>query len=215
MPASPHLLAAAYPCIAVLRSEIDWARPIVRLAERYWGHGASSSATTRNEGLAGTPATSAWAVCGPSQHGLPRFLTAKQGETQKSVSPGQTGCDGRIALHDLANFYAHLLGQPVTADEPPNPGDPAGAGWAQIRPPEGEPGPTLNFEYERHFTRPVWPSIPGEQTASQHLDIQVTDLGAVGWSGRWPKAPAWRISSLRTGSGSCSSRPATRFAYSE
>ena len=85
--------------------------------------------------------------------------------------------------HDLAHFYANVLGRPVTAEDPPDPGDPARGGWAQIRPPEGEPGPTLNFEYEQHFARPVWPSIPGEQTASQHLDIWVTDLGAaVEWA---------------------------------
>jgi catechol 2,3-dioxygenase-like lactoylglutathione lyase family enzyme len=80
--------------------------------------------------------------------------------------------------NDLAHFYAHLLGWPVTADDAPDPNDPAQGGWAQIRPPEGEQGPTLNFEYERHFTRPVWPSIQGEQTASQHLDIWVADLDA-------------------------------------
>lgn len=85
--------------------------------------------------------------------------------------------------HDLAHFYARLLGWPVTADDPPVAGDPAQGGWAQVRPPDGEPGPTLNFEYERHFSRPVWPSVAGGQTASQHLDIEVTDLGAaVEWA---------------------------------
>ena len=44
-------------------------------------------------------------------------------------------------------------------------------------------GPTLNFEYERCFRRPVWPAVLGEQTASQHLDMQVDDLLAgVGWA---------------------------------
>lgn len=85
---------------------------------------------------------------------------------------------GTAQPHVLAHFYAHLLGWPVTADDPPVPGDPAQGGWAQIRPPDGESGPTLNFEYEQHFARPVWPSIPGAQTASQHLDIEVADLGA-------------------------------------
>lgn len=85
--------------------------------------------------------------------------------------------------NDLANFYAHLLDWPVTADDPPSPDDPALGGWAQIRPPEGESGPTLNFEYEQNFTRPVWPSLAGEQTASQHLDIYVDDLpAAVEWA---------------------------------
>ena len=44
------------------------------------------------------PTTCAWAVCGPSQLGLPRFLTAKQGKTQNSVFPGQMGCGGLIVL---------------------------------------------------------------------------------------------------------------------
>jgi catechol 2,3-dioxygenase-like lactoylglutathione lyase family enzyme len=90
---------------------------------------------------------------------------------------------GTAQPHDLAHFYADLLGWTVTAEDPPDPGDPVRGGWAQIRPPEGELGPTLNFEYEQHFTRPVWPSKPGGQTASQHLDIHVLDLGtAVEWA---------------------------------
>jgi catechol 2,3-dioxygenase-like lactoylglutathione lyase family enzyme len=82
--------------------------------------------------------------------------------------------------HELARFYARLLDRVVTTEEPAGPD---GGGWAQIRPPEGEPGPTLNFEYERNFRRPVWPSVPGEQNASQHLDIWVDDLeAAVQWA---------------------------------
>jgi catechol 2,3-dioxygenase-like lactoylglutathione lyase family enzyme len=85
--------------------------------------------------------------------------------------------------HALAHFYAQLLGQPVGDEDPPDADDPTKGGWAQIRQPEGERGPTLNFEYERNFTRPVWPSTPGAQTASQHLDIWVTDLDAsVEWA---------------------------------
>jgi catechol 2,3-dioxygenase-like lactoylglutathione lyase family enzyme len=74
----------------------------------------------------------------------------------------------------LAHFYSRLLGLPVTVEED---------GWAQIRPPEGVAAPTLGFEYERHYAPPVWPSVPGEQTASQHLDIRVDDLdAAVEWA---------------------------------
>lgn len=80
--------------------------------------------------------------------------------------------------HTLAAFYAHLLGWRVTVDDPPDPDHPELGGWAQIAPPEGETGPTLNFEYERHFTRPVWPAQAGHPFASQHLDIHVTDLAA-------------------------------------
>lgn len=84
---------------------------------------------------------------------------------------------------ELAAFYARLLGWPVTASDPPLPGEPPEAGWAQLRPPPGEGGPRLNFEYEAHYTRPVWPSAAGKQHITGHLDIAVTDLDAsVGWA---------------------------------
>lgn len=79
---------------------------------------------------------------------------------------------------ELAEFYAGLLGWRVTAAEPAVPGDPVRGGWAQISPPDGEAGPTLNFEYEQHFVPPVWPAVAGRQFASQHLDIEVADLDA-------------------------------------
>jgi Glyoxalase-like domain len=78
----------------------------------------------------------------------------------------------------LADFYARLLDRPVTSTEGPHPGEPMAAGWAQIRSPEESSEPTLNFEYETHWTTPRWPSEPGMQHATQHLDIQVTDLAA-------------------------------------
>jgi catechol 2,3-dioxygenase-like lactoylglutathione lyase family enzyme len=90
---------------------------------------------------------------------------------------------GTSQPHDLAHFYARLLSLSVTADEPPIPGDPIRGGWAQIRPPTPESAPTLNFEYEQHFTRPTWPSVPDGQNATQHLDIAVDDLdAAVTWA---------------------------------
>jgi catechol 2,3-dioxygenase-like lactoylglutathione lyase family enzyme len=90
---------------------------------------------------------------------------------------------GTSMPHDLARFYARLLGWAVTATEPPRAGEPAAAGWAQVRPPRGMAGPTLNFEYERCFRRPVWPAVPGEQTATEHLDVRVDDLAAaVEWA---------------------------------
>ncbi len=85
--------------------------------------------------------------------------------------------------HDLAHFYARLLGVVVTADEPPVPGDPSRGGWAQIRPPVPGSGPTLNFEYEQHFTSITWPSVAERQNATQHLDVAVDDLdAAVEWA---------------------------------
>ena len=73
----------------------------------------------------------------------------------------------------LATFYRELLGWRQTGDDPPSGDD---AGWAQLKPPEGETGPTLNFEGERQFRRPTWPAEPGGQNATQHLDIWVQDL---------------------------------------
>lgn len=83
----------------------------------------------------------------------------------------------------LAAFYSALLGWRVTASEPPRPGFPREDGWAQLRPPTPGAGPTLNFEYERDFVRPVWPSEHGAQQIQTHIDIAVTDLtAAVSWA---------------------------------
>lgn len=84
---------------------------------------------------------------------------------------------------ELAVFYARMLGWTVTASEGPRPGSPPEDGWAQVKPPAGETGPTLNFEYEAQYTRPVWPSEPGKQHITEHLDVAVADLdGAVSWA---------------------------------
>ncbi len=84
---------------------------------------------------------------------------------------------------ELAAFYARLLAWTVTASEAARPGYPPGDGWAQLRPPPGQEGPTLNFEYEEKYTRPTWPSVAGEQRITQHLDIAVTDLDeSVAWA---------------------------------
>jgi catechol 2,3-dioxygenase-like lactoylglutathione lyase family enzyme len=83
---------------------------------------------------------------------------------------------GAPAPRELAAFYARLLDWTVTASEPARPGMPAEDGWAQLRPPAGQDGPTLNFEYEEQFTRPVWPAVHGSQNATQHLDIAVANL---------------------------------------
>ncbi len=85
--------------------------------------------------------------------------------------------------HEQAHFYARLLGGRVTIEEDAAPGDPTGITWAQVKPPEGEPGMTINLEHEREWTPPVWPAAPGEQRSTQHLDVQVDDLEpAVAWA---------------------------------
>lgn len=86
---------------------------------------------------------------------------------------------------ELAAFYSRLLGVPVTTSEGPRPGFPPEDGWAQIRPGEGQGGPTLNFEYEAEYVSPVWPSVAGQQQLQTHIDIAVADLAsAVEWAVR-------------------------------
>ena len=89
----------------------------------------------------------------------------------------------------LAGFYSHLLDWPVTVSEPPRPGRPPEDGWAQLEPPPGTPGPTLNFEYEADYVAPTWPSAAGEQQIQAHLDIAVEDLAA---------STAWAVESGAT-----------------
>jgi len=84
---------------------------------------------------------------------------------------------------ELARFYANLLGWEVAIEEPARPGKPPEDGWAQVKPPDGVSGPTLNFEFDDRYRRPVWPSAEDQQSASQHLDIAVQDLqAATSWA---------------------------------
>jgi catechol 2,3-dioxygenase-like lactoylglutathione lyase family enzyme len=80
---------------------------------------------------------------------------------------------------ELADFYQRLLGWTVSALEDPRPGEPPEAGWAQLRHPSAGPGlMTLNIEFETEYVPPVWPSAPGQQHITAHLDIPVGDLDA-------------------------------------
>ena len=66
---------------------------------------------------------------------------------------------------ELAAFYHRLLGwSTVQAEED----------WVTLGAPGGGPG--LSFQTEKHYVRPVWPSRPGDQQMSMHLDIKVEDL---------------------------------------
>lgn len=83
----------------------------------------------------------------------------------------------------LARFYAAVLDGEITASDAPREGDPETAGWAQVRTTSDFGTITLNFEYERQWETPVWPSEPGKQHITQHLDILVDDLdAAVAWA---------------------------------
>jgi hypothetical protein len=66
----------------------------------------------------------------------------------------------------LAHFYARLLGWQVF-----NEAD----GGAAVAPSE-DAGYNLAFESEKHYARPVWPTVEGQPQMSMHLDIEVDDL---------------------------------------
>ncbi|HZN71886.1 MAG TPA: VOC family protein [Micromonosporaceae bacterium] len=82
---------------------------------------------------------------------------------------------------ELAGFYERLLGWTLATIEDPLPGDPPEAGFAQLKYPSDGPGlMTINIEYEKEYVRPVWPSEPGKQHITVHLDVPAADLeGAV------------------------------------
>ena len=85
--------------------------------------------------------------------------------------------------HALAAFYARLPGATVTASDPPREGEPPEAGWAQLRTTGDRGNLTLHFEFETQWRPLVWPSEPGQQHITQHLDILVDDLeAAVTWA---------------------------------
>ncbi len=96
----------------------------------------------------------------------PRFQV---GALTITSEPGQA--------REPAEFFERLLGWPIGNNDGPD------GGWFQLRPPEGESGPTINIEQDREHARPMWPSRPGEPTATMHLDIGVDDLDrAVAWA---------------------------------
>lgn len=63
-------------------------------------------------------------------------------------------------------------------EEGPREGEPADAGWAQLRPAEGRLLMTLNFEWDPLYEPPTWPSEHGVQQPQAHLDLRVDDLEA-------------------------------------
>ena len=84
---------------------------------------------------------------------------------------------------ELAAFYQKLLGGITSTVEPTDEDDAAEAGWAQVETNSEYGQITLNFEYEAQWREPLWPSQPGEQHITQHLDIEVDDLeSAVVWA---------------------------------
>jgi catechol 2,3-dioxygenase-like lactoylglutathione lyase family enzyme len=81
----------------------------------------------------------------------------------------------------LAEFYERLLGWPVVEREGPRPGFPPEDGWAKVRAPDASM--KIEFQWERHYERPVWPAAAGRPQMMMHLDIGVGDLEAgMGWA---------------------------------
>jgi hypothetical protein len=69
--------------------------------------------------------------------------------------------------HELARFYADLLGYTIVADEPD---------WVLLRDPNG--GIAISCQGEAVYEPPVWPAGAGDQHMMMHLEIRVTDLPA-------------------------------------
>jgi catechol 2,3-dioxygenase-like lactoylglutathione lyase family enzyme len=68
--------------------------------------------------------------------------------------------------HELARFYADLLGYEVAADQPD---------WVLLRDPNGV-GIALSCQGESVYSRPAWPAAEGDQHMMLHLEIRVSDL---------------------------------------
>jgi predicted enzyme related to lactoylglutathione lyase len=66
----------------------------------------------------------------------------------------------------LGAFYSRLLGWDISARD--------GAGWLQLRNPQGGIG--LNIQAEDTYEAPVWPEQSGYQAKMMHFEIFVDDL---------------------------------------
>lgn len=68
----------------------------------------------------------------------------------------------------LGTFYSALFGWEIT--------DRHGAGWLQLRHPNGGVG--LNVQAEQSYKPPIWPDEPGHQAKMMHFEVLVDDLDA-------------------------------------
>jgi len=76
-----------------------------------------------------------------------------------------TVCIDCADAHEMADFYARLLGWVATIREPE---------WVLMRDPAGGTG--LSFQAEPGYRAPEWPEQPGGQDKMLHLDIKVDNL---------------------------------------
>ena len=67
---------------------------------------------------------------------------------------------------ELARFYQRLLGWTIFNESDT---------WVDLAPSE-DAGYNFAFATERHYARPVWPTVDGRPQMSMHLDIEVDDL---------------------------------------
>jgi predicted enzyme related to lactoylglutathione lyase len=65
-------------------------------------------------------------------------------------------------------FYSELFGWEITARD--------GAGWLQLRDPDGGVG--LNVQAEASYEPPTWPEDSGRQAKMMHFEVLVDDLDA-------------------------------------
>ncbi|MFM2072823.1 MAG: hypothetical protein RLZZ623_3087 [Actinomycetota bacterium] len=65
----------------------------------------------------------------------------------------------------LGAFYSRLFGWEITGRD--------GAGWLQLRNPQGV---GLNIQAEDSYEPPTWPDQPGRQAKMMHFEILVDDL---------------------------------------
>lgn len=68
----------------------------------------------------------------------------------------------------LGAFYSELFGWEISARD--------GAGWLQLRDPDGGVG--LNIQAEVSYEPPTWPEEPGRQAKMMHFEVLVDDLDA-------------------------------------
>jgi len=86
-----------------------------------------------------------------------------------------TVCLDCADAEELAAFYGALFGWEVTRRDA-NDDRLGGAGWINMRDPEGGVG--LNFQAEEWYQPPVWPEQPGAQAKMIHFEVLVDDMTA-------------------------------------
>lgn len=77
---------------------------------------------------------------------------------------------------ELARFYEHLLHGTVSRKHPDKPERKDDPEWMHLDTDTDTHSFRLNFEYDKEWRPPVFPSEPGKNNITQHLDVFVYDL---------------------------------------